>query len=272
MYPISTTSLTKVFRYGIGGISTVATNTRLRKETIKDNTNQTILGEDKAYVYVNISQDKIIKNVLTLYKKLLETNNPEDISVLTSYNKGDYGTINLNNYLQSLANPKSKVKTESYIKIFDTKFYIDDIIMQNSNNYKAFKFTGDIEDSFKQNLKTFVANGEVGKIVDIDFQKQVALIKFDDATVVYNVKQLSDCRLAYGYTIHKSQGSQNKIIILITPKAHTYMLNSNLLYVGMTRATDRVYHFRELETFNRAVKIKENFDRLTFLQDLLIAN
>lgn len=267
---IPTTTLNKVFRYGIGGISTVATNTRLRKETIKENTNQIILGEDKAYVYFNITQDKIIKNVLTLYKKLLETNTPENISVLTSYNKGDYGTIVLNNYLQSLANPKSKNKQESYIKVFDTKFYVNDIVMQNVNNYRAITYYDSIEFSLREKMYTFVSNGEVGKIIDIDFQKQVALIKFDDATVVYTIKQLAECRLAYTYTIHKSQGSQNKIVILISPKAHTYMLNSNLLYVGVTRATDRVYHFGELETFNRAIKIKENFDRLTFLQDLLI--
>lgn len=266
---ISTTTLTKVFRYGIGGISTVATNTRLRKETIKENTNQTILGDDKAYVYFNMSQDKIIKNVLSLYKKLIETNSPENISVLTSYNKGDYGTVVLNNYMQALANPKSKNKQEPYIKVVDTKFYIDDIVMQYKNNYKAIVYIDNIERSFNQKLFTFISNGDVGKIIDIDFQKQVALVKFDDATVVYTVKELIDCRLSYAYTIHKSQGSQNKIVILLTPKAHTYMLNSNLLYVGETRATDRVYHFGELETFNRAVKIKENFDRLTFLQDLL---
>jgi exodeoxyribonuclease V alpha subunit len=267
--PISTTTLTKVFRYGIGGISTVATNTRLRKETIKENTTQTVLGEDKGYVYFNISQDTMIKNILSLYKKLLDTNAPENISILTSYNKGDYGTILLNNYLQSLANPKSKNKQEPYIKVVDTKFYIEDIVMQNVNNYRAIVYTGNIEDSFRQKFQTFISNGETGKIIDIDFQKQVALIKFDDATVVYTVKQLIDCRLSYCYTIHKSQGSQNKIVILLTPKAHTYMLNSNLIYVGLTRATDRVYHFGELETFNRAIKIKENFDRQTFLQDLL---
>jgi exodeoxyribonuclease V alpha subunit len=266
---IPKSTLTKIFRYGIGGISTVATNTRLRKETIKENTNQTILGDDKAYVYFNITQDKIVKNVITLYKKLLETNPPEDISILTSYNKGDYGTIILNNYLQSLANPKSKDKRESYIKVVETKFYVDDIVMQNVNNYRAIVYYDSIDFSLREKMYTFISNGEVGKIIDIDFQRQVALIKFDDATVVYTVKQLAECRLSYCYTIHKAQGSQNKIVILLTPKAHTYMLNSNLIYVGVTRATDRVYHFGELETFNRAIKIKENFDRQTFLQDLL---
>ena len=272
---IPKTTLTKVFRYGIGGISTVATNTRLMKETIKKKTpdekiNQVILGDDKAYVYFNISQEKIVKNVLTLYKKLLETNSPENISILTSYNKGEYGTIILNNYLQAIANPKSKNKEEGFIKVVDTKYYIDDIVMQNVNNYKAIKFVDNIDASLRYKYITFISNGETGKIIDIDFQKQVVVIKFDDEIVVYTVKQLFDCRLSYICSIHKAQGSQNNIIILLTPKAHTYMLNSNLIYVGVTRATDRVYHFGELDTFNRAVKIKENFERMTWLKDFLI--
>lgn len=268
---IPKTSLTRVFRYGIGGISTIATNTRLMKKTIEDaNTTQSILGDDKAYVYFNISQDKMVKNMLALYKKLLETNSPENISVLTSYNKGDYGTIILNNYLQAIANPKSKNKEELFIKVVDTKYYLNDIIMQNVNNYKAIKFVNNINDSLYYKYEAFIANGETGKIIEIDAQKQIAVIQFDDVTVVYTVKQLFDCRLSYVCSIHKSQGSQNNIIILLTPKAHTYMLNSNLLYVGVTRATDRVYHFGELETFNKAVKIKENFNRMTWLKELLM--
>lgn len=271
---IPKTTLTKVFRYGVGGISTVATNTRLRKKTISsESEKQVVLGDDKAYVYFNLTQDKIVKNMLVLYKKLLETTPPENISVLSSYNKGEYGTVILNNYLQSIANPKSKNKEEPYIKVVDTKFFIHDIVMQNVNNYKAIQYLeNDVEFSLRQKRYTFISNGEVGKIIDIDCEKKIAIIKFDDAIVVYTVKQLFDCKLSYVYTIHKSQGSQNKIVILLTPKAHTYMLNSNLLYVGVTRATDRVYHFGELQTFNRAVKIKANFDRQTFLQELLSSN
>jgi len=267
---IPKTTLTKVFRYGIGGISTVATNTRLCKETIKDkDAEKVVLGDDKAYVYFNMNQERVIKTVLLLYKKLLENNSPEDISILTSYNKGEYGTVALNNQLQLIANPRSKQSTESYLKIFDTKYYIDDIIMQNVNNYKACRYECDVITSLRAKNHTFICNGDTGKIIDIDFEKKIAIIKFDNETVVYTAKQLCDCKLSYSYSTHKSQGSQNKNIILLTPKAHTYMLNSNLIYVGLTRATDRVYHFGELDTINRAIKIKENFNRLTFLQDFI---
>lgn len=263
------TILTKVFRYGVGGIMTVATNTRMMKETITDSTKkQHILGEDKGYIYFNTNQESMIKNLTSLYEKLLESNEPEDIAVLTSYNKGDYGTIAINNKLQSLANPFVDIDDSKCIKVFDTKFYVNDLIMQNVNNYKAKVYKTNKYDSYNEEDElTFISNGETGVIQQIDNYK--AVVKFGNEMVEYSHSDLTNCRLAYACTIHKKQGDASKHVILLTPKAHTYMLNSNLIYVGLTRATDRVYHFGELKTFNRAIKIKENFDRQTFLQDML---
>ena len=63
------------------------------------------------------------------------------------------------------------------------------------------------------------------------------------------------------------QGSQNKIIILFTPSSHTYMLNSNLLYVGLTRMQEKVFHIGDLKTVNNAVLKKENLERNTWLRN-----
>lgn len=265
------TALTKVFRYGVGGIMTVATNTRLMKETITDAyEKQHVLGEDKGYVYFNVNQEYMIKNLMSLYKKLLKTNNPEDIAVLTSYNKGDYGTVVINNALQELANPFVQLDDGKFIKVYDTKFYENDLVMQTVNNYKARIYkerkVGFYEE--EEESLTFISNGETGVITDI--VNGCAIIKFGDELVIYNANELMNCRLSYACGIYKFQGDASKIVILLTPKAHTYMLNSNLIYVGLTRATDRVYHFGELKTFNRAIKIKENYDRQTFLGDLLL--
>ena len=48
------------------------------------------------------------------------------------------------------------------------------------------------------------------------------------------------------------------------------MLNSNLLYVAITRAKERCYLLSDLNTFGRAIKKKENFTRQTWLYNLLI--
>ena len=75
--------------------------------------------------------------------------------------------------------------------------------------------------------------------------------------------------LGYCITIHKSQGSTIKVVILLTPQSHTFMLNSNLIYVGLTRMKEKCFHIGNVDTVNLAVKKKANFARNTFMQGLI---
>ena len=89
-------------------------------------------------------------------------------------------------------------------------------------------------------IGTFIPNGETGRIKKII--GKMVFIQFDKL-VCYDYENMKSVKLAYSISTHKSQGSQSKIIILLTPKSHTYMLNSNLLYVAITRASQKVIHF-----------------------------
>jgi exodeoxyribonuclease V alpha subunit len=75
--------------------------------------------------------------------------------------------------------------------------------------------------------------------------------------------------LGYSISIHKSQGGSIKVVILLTPQAHTFMLNSNIIYVGLTRMKERCFHLGNAHTVNQAIKKKANLIRDTFMQDLL---
>ena len=77
---------------------------------------------------------------------------------------------------------------------------------------------------------------------------------------------------SYCISTHKSQGGQARYVIIITPKAHTFMLNSNLIYVGLTRAKEKVFHFGEIEMVNRAIHKKIDYNRQTYLKTLLKEN
>ena len=258
-------SLTQIFRYGEGGILTVATNTRNSEKFLVDSQKPQIFGEDKGYMFIPMQQEKVIANVIALYKKLLNTEYlREDIMILSSYNKGDYGTVNINKHLQPISNANVLSKGIN-IQIGETKFYENDLVIQTVNNYKAIRYK---DGWFDEDDKTFIANGEIGKIVKIEYGK--VIIQFDE-TVVYTKSDLINVKLSYSISTHKSQGGQAKIVILITPKAHTFMLNSNLLYVGQTRAKQKVFHFGEIETVNRAIKKKADFNRKTYLKNLLIS-
>lgn len=264
---IPTVTLTKVFRYGEGGLMKVATDVRFCKEYLTGITNRfTYFGANKDYAFINVGSNVIVKNAVALYEKLLSQGyKSEDIQVLTAYKKGDYGQITINDQLQKVANPNYGSK--EYMKIGETLYYKGDIVIQNANNYhaKLFYETPSCDDL----EETFIANGETGVVVDVF--KNYLIIDFDGVQVQYYRNDMQMVGLGYCITIHKSQGSSIKVVILLTPQAHVYMLNSNLIYVGLTRMKEKCFHLGSVETVNNAVKKKANLVRNTHMQSMLKA-
>lgn len=259
---IPTIILNKIFRYGKGGLSTVATDTRESKEYLdKNKSGMQIFGDDQSYIFMSLSQDKLVDYAVNVYQSVIKQGyDVEDIALLSCYNVGDYGTVELNKRLQEAVNPDPEAK----ITFGDSEFRLDDIVMNYVNDYKAIIYD---EEYLDENNTTFIANGESGKVIKI--LKDAMVIDYD-GTLIYCPKgSMKNIRLAYAISTHKSQGGQFKIVILITPRAHTYMLNSNLLYVGISRAKEKCYHLGEIRTVNLALKKKENFDRKTLLQKFL---
>ncbi len=265
---VPTTTLTKVFRYSDGGLMKVATDVRECKKYLdKDNIETcTFFGNNRDYAFINVHDDLSVKNAVALYQKLLTQGyTPNDIQVLTAYKKGNYGSVALNNHIQKIANPN--YGTDG-IKFGETTYYKGDIVIQNVNNYKAkiyvdYGFCFDEDD----NDETFIANGETGVVIDIGMHNMI--IDFDGVKVIYDREALSTIGLGYSISIHKSQGSSIKVVILLTPQSHTYMLNSNLIYVGLTRMKEKCFHIGNINTVNTAIKKKENLNRMTFMQELL---
>lgn len=261
--PVAT--LTKIFRYGVGGVLTVATKIRNQERYITDDKNPTVLGEDKGYIFFPTDQQLILKRVKQMYQKLIDTGHkPENIMVLSAYNKGEFGTMVLNALTQPIANKNYGSDTE--FNIGETTYYLGDLVMQTVNNYKAV-ISG--TENTDLPMKTFIPNGEVGMVTEINTKKEYMVIQFDNDVVVYTKSDATMLKLAYSIGIHKSQGGSADIVMLVTPKAHTYMLNSNILYVGVTRAKKNCYHFGELNTINLALTKKENFNRKTMLKHFI---
>lgn len=262
---IPTTTLTKVFRYGEGGLMKIATDVRMCKSYLNDITNQlTYFGDNKDYAFINVDQQYIVKNVVALYEKLLSQGHTiEDIQVLTAYKKGEYGSIAINNQLQKIAN--KNYSSSEFMKIGETVYFKGDLIIQVVNNYHAEVYIADEWCDEKQ--ETFIANGETGVIKEIN--TNYALIDFDGVMVKYYRNDMQMINLGYSISIHKSQGSSLKVVILLTPQAHTYMLNSNIIYVGLTRMKEKCFHLGNVNTVNTSVKKKANLTRNTFMQEIL---
>ena len=275
---IPTVTLTKVFRYGEGGLMKVATDVRFCKTYLNSTmkSKMTTFGENKDYTFVDLTSEVIPQNVVALYKKLLDMGNSiENIQVLTAKNVGDCGTVVLNNMIQKVANPN--YGSEVCMKVGDTTYYKDDLILQKVNNYKAEldlshtenneEYYFDFEDEEPQTA--FIANGETGIIKEI-YNTHV-IIDFDGVYVKYYRNDMNMVGLGYSVTIHKSQGSSIDNVILCTPQSHIFMLNSNLLYVGLTRMKKKCYHLGTLSSVNQAISKKANLTRHTFMQQLMFS-
>lgn len=272
---IPTSTLTQVFRYGEGGLMKVATDVRQCKSYLDKSMKQkvTAFGNNKDYTFVDLQSDDIPKNAVALYKKLLEKGNSvEDVQVLTAKNVGDCGAVTLNNMIQMVANPN--YGSDIHITCGDTTYYQDDFIMQKVNNYKAQLCEEYLTDAEKEMMyqtgeipTAFIANGETGKIVSVS--ESGVIINFDGVYIQYNKSELTMIGLAYCITTHKSQGSSINNVIICTPKSHIFMLNSNLLYVAMTRMKQKCYHLGSYNTVNQAIAKKANLERQTLMQQLL---
>ena len=272
---IPTVTLNKIFRYSSGGLMKVATDTRCCKSYLDNDMKNkaTAFGDNEDYTFVDLTSEMITKNAVALYKKLLDNGSSiEDIQVLTAKNVGECGSVELNNMIQRVANPN--YGSEVNMKIGDTTYYQGDLILQCVNNYKAELDTRHLnnDEQFIIGLNdeeptAFVANGETGIIKEI--YNTYIIVDFNGVYVKYYRNDMNMVKLGYAISIHKSQGGGFKTVILCTPQSHIFMLNSNLLYVGLTRMKEKLYHLGSLQSVNQAVKKKANLTRHTFMQNLL---
>jgi exodeoxyribonuclease V alpha subunit len=75
----------------------------------------------------------------------------------------------------------------------------------------------------------------------------------------FNLEMLADLRLAYALTIHKSQGSQWRRVIVALPEGR--MLDRSLVYTAITRAEREVRLITRKPNLQEAVKQPKAADR-----------
>jgi exodeoxyribonuclease V alpha subunit len=152
-----------------------------------------------------------------------------DIQVLTPVRKGLLGCVNLNKELQAVLNPPAPHKAEK--PFGDRVFREGDKVMQIKNNYGlAWRRLGDASSG------EGIFNGDVGFVRGIDAENGCMTVVFDeDRFVTYEFPQLAELELAYAVTVHKSQGSEFKVILMPVSWFPPTLATRNLLYTAVTR-------------------------------------
>ena len=156
---------------------------------------------------------------------------PEHIQVLTPTKKGFVGTVSLNKLLQAQLNPPAPDKRERQFGEFI--FREGDRVMQIRNNYDIMWKKQD-----GSAVGTGIFNGDVGTITAIDPSMEQMTVVFDDREVDYDFTQLNELEPAYAMTVHKSQGSEYRAVVLSAWNGSSYLLNRSVLYTAITRARE----------------------------------
>ncbi len=191
-------------------------------------------------------------------------NKLSDIQILCPSRKGEAGTVNLNNLLQSTLNPRDNHQPQlSYKGMY---YRIGDKVMQIKNNYDLQWQRDDGETGFG------VFNGDVGYITHIDLKAGIVIVRFDDRTVTYFVENIGELELAYAVTVHKSQGSEFDCVILPLIDTPSQLLYRNLLYTAVTRAKKMLIVVGSEAIFNKMAQNDRKTLRYTMLKDFFIKN
>lgn len=176
--------------------------------------------------------------VCTLIRDLCATRLPQkmgiptdQIQVLSPTRKGAVGTVNLNRLLQAALNPQSPDKKERAYG--DYQFREGDRVMQIRNNYDILWKKAD-----GSAVGAGIFNGDVGRIQTIDPASETLTVLFDDRLAEYDFTQLGELEPAYAMTVHKSQGSEYRAVILTAWNGSPYLLSRSILYTAITRARE----------------------------------
>ena len=155
----------------------------------------------------------------------------DQIQVLSPTKKGFAGTVNLNKLLQASLNPPSPEKKER--QYGDFTFREGDRVMQIRNNYDILwkKTDGSV-------IGTGIFNGDVGVIRKIDTDLEQLTVVFDDREADYDFTQLNELEPAFAMTVHKSQGSEYRAVVLAAWNGSQYLMNRSILYTAITRARE----------------------------------
>jgi len=220
---------------------------------------------DMYFIETN-SLDETKREVLSLLngrlQKFADYDIIEDVQVITPIKKTDLGTHSLNRDIQNVLNEEDPFKGEK--KAGERIFRQGDKVMQIKNNYDIEYYVDDV-------LYKGVYNGDIGIVESIDNTRKELVVKFDDGKKIkYDFEMLDELEHAYAITVHKSQGSEFKAVIIPLYVCYEKLFNRNLIYTAMTRAKEMLIFVGSRKVLNYMVSNSHENVRRTGLKNRLI--
>lgn len=231
---IPVTMLTHTFRQS--NDSTLFTNI----QNIRNGCTDIVAGPD--YFPIRLDEEAHAFDIIrSEYIKAIKKWGVENTVVLLPYRRKGICSNEANPILQSVVNPERQA-----YRYRGTFFKKGDYVMQLQNREE-------------------IVNGDVGKVIDVS--SAGITVAYVDVNVSYTPDDLGQLALAYAMTIHKSQGSEYKAVIMVLLDSHKAMLHRNMLYTGVTRAKKECTLIYMDEAYKTAVQTTADSGRVTFLAE-----
>ena len=235
-----TFKLKEIFRQNTSKKSNIITN---GQKIIKGNSDFETGNDFKIFKTCNSSMTE--KNVVEIFKTALKNNiDINDIQFITSNRKKINGTNELNKKLQEIY---QKDKNNDFMYYGVNKFYVNDKVIMEHNNYDLGYFNGDI--------------GYITKITELN-----VFINLGDKTISLSKHNMEDVSLAYAITVHKSQGSEYNISVIVLPEQPVLLLTRNLVNTAITRSKKMSILINEKNALDTAASNKYKVNRKTSLK------
>ncbi len=153
----------------------------------------------------------------------------QEIQVICPSRKGAAGTENLNKLLQQALNPPSVIKEE--FRFAERAYRVGDRVMQIRNDYDIlWKTKGGVQGHG-------VFNGDIGQIVSMDPAAEMFVVDYDGRQAEYGYEQAGELEHAWAITVHKSQGSEYRAVVLSMARPAPQLVYRSLLYTAASRAS-----------------------------------
>lgn len=146
-----------------------------------------------------------------------------DIQVLAPYRDGLLGVNALNGALKAALNP---ARADSSVEIRGRIFSVGDRVMHLRNDYTKKVYNGELGTVAWVGRKKNENGGEEPSM-RVDYMGFQAF---------YGPKDIDDVELSWAATVHKSQGCEFPVVIVVVPASPRILLTRNLLYTAVTRA------------------------------------
>ena len=202
---------------------------------------------DKAFQLHELCDSDIATQVVEEYLQRVQEVGLDNVILLTPYRRiGSLCSNVLNQVIQEKVNPDKGQPSFRRNKLEDMYFRVGDPILLMKNM-----------------MEKGIVNGDVGLCTDC--KEDEVTVKFQDKEVTFSREEAKNLDLSYATTVHKSQGSEYQMVIMVLSMSQKGMLKRPILYTGLTRCKTFFSLYSSRAAYGLSIQQEETYKRLSFL-------